>query len=160
MILLVGPKGEHVEHLSPGLIVDDVALPIDAGKIREFARATATMDAVHTDPVAAHAAGHPDVIAPLTFTVTTAHLRDQAGFVRTLGLDMARIIMGGVSWEYRRPVHAGERLRAVRTVESDVEKESRGGRLRLVGLVTAFTTDDGEVVVVQRETLIERGSAS
>ena len=149
-----------MDHLTPGTTVDDVLLPIEAGKIREFARATGTEDAVHVDVSAARAAGHPAVVAPLTFPVTTAHLRDQARFVERLGLDIARIVMGEVSWEYRRPLHAGDVLHAHRTVESDTERESRRGRMRLVGLVTEFTTEDGEVVLVQRETLIERGAAS
>jgi acyl dehydratase len=149
-----------MSHLPPGSIVDDVVLPVEAGKIHEFARATATRDVVHVDAASAHAAGYPDVIAPLTYSVATAHLRDQAGFVARLGLDIRRIVMGGVSWEYRRPLHAGETLRAVRTVESDVWKDSRSGRMRLVGLVTEFTGGDGEVVLLQRETLIERGAAS
>jgi acyl dehydratase len=142
------------------MIVDDVMLPVEPGKIREFARATATQNAVHVDVAAARAAGHPDVVPPLTYSVATAHLRDQAGFVARLGLDLHRIVMGGVSWEYRRPLHAGEVLRAVRTVESDAWKETRSGGIRLVGLVTEFTASDGEVVLLQRETLIERGVAS
>jgi hypothetical protein len=135
--------------LEPGRLVDRVTLPVEAGRIRELARATGA-----TDP--AHAGG----LATLTHVVTAAHLRDQRAFVAGLGLDITRIVVGGVSWEYARPLRAGDVLDAVRRVESDERREGRSGPLRLVVLATEFTDQHGVVVVTQRETLVERGRAA
>jgi hypothetical protein len=134
--------------LEPGRLVDRVTLPVEAGKIRELAAATGAADPAHAEG-----------LATLTHTVTAAHLRDQRAFVAGLGLDIRRIVVGGVSWEYLRPLRAGDVLDAVRRVESDDRREGRSGPLRLVVLVTEFTDAEGVVAVRQRETLVERGAA-
>jgi len=135
--------------LEPGRLVDRVTLPVEAGKIQELARATGA-----TDPV------HDEGVAPLGYVVTAAHHRDQRAFVAALGLDIRRIVVGGVSWEYARPLRAGDVLDAVRRVEGEERREGRSGTLRIVTLVTEFSDADGAVVVTQRETLIERGAAA
>jgi len=143
--------------LEPGTLVDDVVIDIERGKIREFARASAVRDPKHTDIEAARDAGFPDVLATATHVVVAGHQRDQQAFVRALGLDIRRIVVGSVRWTYERPLVAGDRLRATRTVASDETKTSRGGgTLRLVTLETVFMDDGGEAVARQREVLVER----
>ncbi len=130
--------------MHPGDILDIVTFPVESGKIREFARATFTEDPVHSD----------DGVATLTHSVVTGHYRDQRGFVERLGLAIERVVVGSVSWDYVRPLVAGDRLVATRRVESD---ENRRG-MRFVTLATEFTAAAGEIVLVQREVLIERGA--
>ncbi len=140
----------------PGQFVDEVELPVERGKIREFARATATSDPVHTSAADAIAAGFPAIPATATYTVGVAHYRDQAAFVESLGLDITRIVVGSVSWRYLRVAVEGDLLTATRTVESDERREGRSGPVRIVTLVTDFVDQRGELVVVQHEALIER----
>jgi acyl dehydratase len=142
----------------PGEILDIVEIPVERGKIREFARSTFVTDAVHTDATAAEAAGFAAVPATATHSVVTGHYRDQRAFVETLGLALDRIVVGQVSWEYGRPLLAGDRLTATRTVEIDESREGRSGRMRIVTLRTEFVDQAGDVALVQREVLIERGS--
>jgi acyl dehydratase len=149
-----------MDRLPPGRLVDEVTLPVERGKVREFVRATGASDPVHVDADAAAAAGFEAIPAPLTFSVSTAHLRDQQTFVRGLGLVLERIVVGSVSWEYRRPILVGDELRAVRRVESDESRAGRSGPMRFVTLATEFTDQRGELVLVQREVLIERGISS
>jgi acyl dehydratase len=130
--------------MQPGDILDVVEFRVESGKIREFARATFTTDPVHTE----------GSLATLTHSVVTGHYRDQRGFVSALGLVLERVVVGSVSWEYARPLGAGDQLVATRRVESD---ENRRG-MRFVTLATEFTDAAGEVVLVQREVLIERGT--
>ncbi|WP_448256017.1 FAS1-like dehydratase domain-containing protein [Microbacterium aurum] len=141
----------------PGSIVDDVVLDVEAGKIREFARATRAEDAAHVDDEAAADRGHPARIATLTHSIAVGHLRDQAGFVERLGLDIRRVVVGEVSWRYERPLVAGDRLQATRRVVSDVSRDGSSGRLRLVTLETEFADQAGAVVATVREVLVERG---
>ncbi|RFA10494.1 acyl dehydratase [Subtercola boreus] len=129
-----------------GGVVDTVEFTVEAGKIREFARATFTEDP-------RHAAGE---LATATHSVVTGHYRDQRGFVARLGLAIERIVVGSVSWEYERPLIAGDRLVATRRVEADTVREGRTGAMRFVTLATSFTDAAGETALVQREVLIER----
>jgi acyl dehydratase len=145
-----------MERLSPGRLVDEVTVPVEAGKVRELVRATATLDPVHLDREAAMAAGFGGIPAPLTFSVTAGHLRDQQAFVRELGLDIGRIVAGSVAWEYRRPLVVGDVLTATRRVLSDESRIGRSGPMRLVTLVTEFVDPEGAVALVQHEVLVER----
>lgn len=143
-----------------GTLVDDVVLDIEAGKIREFARATGAQDAAHADAGVAAARGLPAPLATLTHSVAVGHLRDQQAFVDALGLDIRRVVVGEVAWRYARPLVAGDRLRATRRVVSDQTREGTSGSLRLVTLETEFVDTTGAVAAAVREVLIERGSAS
>ena len=142
-----------------GDVVDSVTFTVEAGKIGEFARATHATDPVHTDPAAARAAGFDAGAATPTHVVVAGHHRDQRGFVNALGLDISRIVVGSVEWEYARPLVAGDRLTGIRRVVGDATREGkRGGTMRLVTLQTDWTGDDGAVALTQREVLVERGT--
>jgi acyl dehydratase len=139
-------------------VVDTVTVDVEFGKIREFARATHAHDAVHTDSSIARDAGFDRIPATPTHVVVAGHQRDQQAFVRSLGLAIERIVVGSVEWEYARPLAAGDRIVGTRRVVDDATKEGkRGGSMRLVTLETQWVDDSGNVVVTQREVLIERG---
>lgn len=80
-------------------------------KIREFALAIGEGASVCLDVQAARAAGHPDVVAPPTFTVTFTmplieeFLRDPA-----FGWDYARMVHGDQSITLQRPIYGGDEL--------------------------------------------------
>jgi acyl dehydratase len=128
-----------------GTVVDEFAFAVEAGKVREFARA---IDA----PL--------DLRVPLTFTVVAGHYRDARAAVEKLGLDIQRVVVGEVEWEYTRPVVVGDRLSARRVVAGVKTREgARGGSMTLVTLETEFRDADGDVAVRQREVLIETGAS-
>ena len=141
-----------------GSVVDEVSFDVERGKIREFAKATATEDPVHTDEAAAYAAGSDSLLATPTHVVVAGHLRDQRGFVDRLGLALERVVVGGVKWQYLRALRAGDSLHGIRRVTEDVQREgSRGGTMRILTLVTEYVDGHGEPVVRMQETIIERG---
>jgi acyl dehydratase len=123
-------------------------------KIREFATAIGAGDPAYHDPVAARAAGYPDVVAPPTFPVviTMASSRrivdDPA-----LGMDYSRVVHGDQRFAYTRPVVAGDELVCTDTVEEIVE---RGGHEFLTSR-TDVTTAGGEPVVTVWSKLVVRG---
>ncbi|MEW2547930.1 MaoC family dehydratase N-terminal domain-containing protein [Streptomyces sp. NPDC047002] len=95
--------------------------PYEVGreKIREFAEAIGDATAAYTDPEAAKALGHPDVIAPPTFVFAVTFRA--AGEVITdplLGLDYSRVVHGSQKFAYNRPVRAGDRLTVTSTIEA------------------------------------------
>jgi acyl dehydratase len=128
-----------------GRLVDEVAFTVEAGKVLELARATGA-----TSP------DHPARLATATHVVVAAHHRDQQGFVDALGLDITRVVVGSVAWEYARPLRVGDVLRGARTVVADDTRESRHGTLRRITLETAYVDQDGAVPVRVTEVLVER----
>jgi acyl dehydratase len=144
-----------------GTEVDRVSFPVEAGKIAELARAIHDPAPRYRDPEAARAEGFGGIVAPLNLAVLMGHHRDQIGAVQTLGLDIARIVVGEVEWRYHRPVLAGDQLDGVRRVTAVKQKQGgRGGTMTIVTMETVLRDADGEPVVTYTETLIETGRAS
>ncbi len=83
-----------------GTLVDEFAFAVEAGKVREFARAIQD----------------PSDGVPLTFTAVAAHHRDARAAVEKLGLDIRRVVVGEVEWEYARPLVVGDELHGRRVV--------------------------------------------
>jgi acyl dehydratase len=139
-----------------GDLVDRVTFDVERGKIREFALATFAVDPIYTDRQAAAERDFPDVVGTPTYGIVTAHHRNQREWVLSLGLDIARVVMGSSRWEYRRPFVAGDRITATRRVLTDERKQASRGALRILTLETEYTDDQGCVVLVQRDVVIER----
>jgi hydroxyacyl-ACP dehydratase HTD2-like protein with hotdog domain len=127
-----------------GTVVDEFSFGVEAGKVREFARAI----------------GADGDLVPLTFSVVAGHYRDARAAVEKLGLDIRRVVVGEVEWEYARPLVVGDQLSAQRVVVDVKTREgSRGGSMTLVTLETEFRDADGDVALRQREVLIETGAS-
>jgi hypothetical protein len=120
-----------------GVIVDEVDMPVEAGKLREFAIAVGEPD---------------DGGMPLTFSSVASHYRDQAAMVALLGLDIRRVVVGGSEWEYAAPVSVGDRLTGHRVVTDVVTKESG---MTVITLEMSLYRSDGALVVTQRDTVLE-----
>src|SRR5581483_2317981 len=130
--------------------------PYEVGreKIREFAEAVGDANPAYTDPEAAKAFGHPDVIAPPTFPfIITYRAAAQVVQDPELGLDFSRVVHGDQRFAYTRPVRAGDRLSCTVTIE---EITSRAGSDFLTTR-TDIATEDGEPVVTARQKLVVRG---
>ena len=126
--------------------------------IRRFAEAIGDTSPVYTDPEAARALGHPDVIAPPTFLTVLNFRFAMDGPIAdpALGLDYSLVVHGEQSFELHRPVHAGDVLSSVSTV-ADIRD---AGRNELITTVTEITAADGERVATARGTLVSRGTAA
>jgi acyl dehydratase len=125
-------------------------------KIREFAEAIGVTDAAYSDPAAAQALGHPDVIAPPTFPIlitmpATRLISDHP----ELGFDYARMVHGDQRFAYVRPIRAGDELVCVTRID---KLTSRAG-LDSVSLRADIATTAGEPVVTTWSKLVARGGA-
>ena len=127
---------------------------VSAAKIVEFARATGARSPLHTDPEAARAAGHADVVAPPTFLVSLAQATE-ALYVEdpAAGIDFSRVVHGEESFTLHRPVVAGDRLVPTLTVES---VRAAGGHAMVTTRVDLADEDGAEVAAV-RSMLVVRG---
>jgi hydroxyacyl-ACP dehydratase HTD2-like protein with hotdog domain len=123
-----------------GLVIDEVDFPVEEGMLREFAVAVG-----HGDPRS----------VPLTFTTVAGHWRDQQTMVELLGLDLTKIVVGESEWEYHAPIAVGDRLRGRRVVKAVAEKQGSRGSMTMITLEARFHRSDGQLAIVQRDTVIE-----
>ncbi|GAA2716005.1 MULTISPECIES: MaoC family dehydratase N-terminal domain-containing protein [Streptomyces] len=131
--------------------------PYEVGreKIREFAEAVGDANPVYTDPEAARALGHPDVIAPPTFVFAiTFQAAGQVVRDPKLGLDYDRVVHGDQRFEYVRPVRAGDLLTVTSTIDSI---KSLAGN-DVVTVRGEVHDADGELVVTAHTKLVARAA--
>ena len=126
--------------------------------IRRFAQAIGDDNPAYTDPAAARALGHPDVIAPPTFLTVLNFRFAMEGPVAdpALGLDYSLVVHGEQSFELHRPVRAGDVLTTVARVD-DIRD---AGRNELITTVSEVTDAAGEKVATLRGTIVSRGTAA
>jgi acyl dehydratase len=130
--------------------------PYEVGreKIREFAAAVGDTNPVYRDPAAARKLGYPDVIAPPTFAIiVTSRAAHQVIMDPELGVDYSRVVHGEQRFENVRPIHAGDLLTVVVTVES-IRSAAGNDIITTKGDVS---TVDGEPVLAAMNTLVVRG---
>jgi acyl dehydratase len=126
-------------------------------KIREFARAIGDANPAYTDPEAARALGHPDVLAPPTFLTVLAFRFGADGPVADpdLGMDYSRVVHGEQRFLHHRPVHPGDVL----TMTSRVADIRDAGRNEIMVVVSEITAADGERVATLTSSAVSRGTA-
>jgi acyl dehydratase len=133
----------------------DTVYEVSREKIAEFAAAAGDSDPVYVDAAAARALGHPNVIAPPTFsTILTLRASQRLITDPELGLDYDRVVHGAQRCVMSRPIALGDRL-VVTTVVDDI-RSAVGNDL----LSTRFeiVTEAGEPVQTVYSTLVARGS--
>jgi hypothetical protein len=140
----------HPAHQLIGQVLFDYEMPVERGKIREFAAATGATDPVYQGP-------NPPV--PPTFLATAMHWEPQDPPLATrLGLDLGRVLQGCQEYRFMGELpHAGDTLHAETSVESVTGKQSsRGAPMTLIVVLTRFLRPDGTLAAEGRSTVIER----
>ena len=128
-------------------------MPVEFGKVREFARALKDQSPGYGDPTRA--------VAPPTFLMSIAHwLGDLSATRPGIRLDMRRVLHGEQEFEYLRPIRPGDVLTARSRTKDVFEKPGkRGGKMTFVVGETEFANQHGEVVAYMRNTLIQTEGA-
>jgi acyl dehydratase len=136
-----------------------VGAPVEITRndIRRFAAAIGDANPLYTDVEAAKAAGYSDVIAPPTFLISASTGGGDGGFIREpgLGLNFAMVVHGEETFEFTRPVVAGDVL----TLEQRIADIPAKGSNELMTLVTEVTSATGEHVATVTNTIVSRGTA-
>lgn len=130
--------------------------------IRYFALALDDDNPLYLDEVSAREAGHADIVAPPTLICEScqyAHQRPDAdGYIGHdwhLPLPHCRMIRAANDYQFMRPVLASDVISVTWTLESLTEKpSSRGGSQLFVQSVARYTDARGELVAVNRETMV------
>jgi acyl dehydratase len=130
--------------------------------IRYFALAMGDDNPLYVDTAYAKEAGYPSVIAPPTLVVETCQYAhrppDADGYIGHewhLPITGCRTIRAGNDYEFMRPVLPDDRISVTWTLEDIVERgSSRGGTQLFVTSVARYRDAAGEVVAINRETLV------
>lgn len=122
--------------------------------VRAFAAAVFAQDPAHTDPEAARALGHADLLAPPTFAIIVAQ-RAEAAVVADpeAGIDFSRVVHADQRVTHARPIVVGDELVAATTVDA-VRAVGTGA---MVTFRTEITDRQGQPVSTARSSLLVRG---
>lgn len=130
----------HIGHALPVFSV-----PVEAGRLRFFAKATGQTDPVYVDEAAARDAGHPGLPVPPTFLFCLEMEAPDPAALRTLlGIDYRRILHGEQRFRYHAMAHAGDVLRYEPRIADIYDR--KGGALEFVERHTRVTRPQGELV--------------
>ena len=143
-----------VDKSTVGLTDDPTQIPIERGKVREFARSTMTSNPEYVDD--------KEPCSPPTFLTTLNFWTNAASSpMSRVGLDLRRLLHGGQEYVFHGPPpRAGTELTAQTRVDKIYEKEGkRGGTMTFVLGETEFKNQRGDVVAYMRNTAIETADA-
>ncbi|MBV1876970.1 MAG: MaoC family dehydratase N-terminal domain-containing protein [Pseudomonadales bacterium] len=138
--------------------INPPGLPIERGKVHEFANSIGAEEPLYHDEEAAKAAGLPSVVAPPTYTSAQAFFgeKNAPNMFKDLDLDLRFVLHGGQEFIYERPVFAGEVLTAVPgEVVASTKEGKRGGSMKIFDTFTDYKNQDGEVVMRVKNTLLQ-----
>lgn len=131
--------------------------------IRYFAQAIGDDNPLYTDEEYAKRHGHDGVIAPPTLVCETNQFvpdprPDEHGYIGhawDLPVRGCRLLRGGNSYTFERPVRHSDRITVRWRIEDIQERTSSSGAPMLtVESVAAYSNQDGELLATNRETLI------
>ena len=129
-------------------------VPIEEGKVREFARSLHSNSAAHEGP---------DAVIPATL-LTTALLwwAPEPNAYAALGFVQERMLHGEEEYVFHGPPpRVGDTLFGSSELVEQYEREGRrGGRMRFAKVRTSFYDKAGALVAEQRSTIIETARPS
>ena len=131
----------------------DTTLEVERGAIRRFAEAIGDQNPIYFDEAAARSAGYERIVAPPTFATSLRPPDIREG----MGVDMRRLLHGEQSFELKRALFAGDRVRVHARIADVSEKTGRNGAMDvLVTEQIGVDADTGDVVFVGRSTVLIR----
>jgi len=133
-----------------GITDEPTTMPVERGKIREFAKACLTDNPEYT------AAPAPPV-PPTFLTVRNFWMSAATSPLARVGLDLRRLLHGGEEYVFHGPPpRAGDELTMQTRVDAVYEKDGkRGGSMTFVETVTEFHDRAGRLRAECRSTAIE-----
>lgn len=129
-------------------------LPVERGKIREFARAVHARHPAH--------AGADAIIPPTYLTMARLAWEPRAEDpTASAEIDMRRVLHGEEEYVFHGPPPtAGRTLQVSSRLERTWQKPGkRGGMMRFLLVVAEFRDEAGRLVAEQRSTLVETAKA-
>ncbi|MBW2274769.1 MAG: MaoC family dehydratase N-terminal domain-containing protein [Deltaproteobacteria bacterium] len=138
--------------------INPPGIPVERGKIHEFAEAILDEHPHYHDEEAARSAGLPGVVAPPTFPIASLLYAGAQQKIppELAALDMRFALHGAQEFSFERPLFAGDQLTSEMGEVKAYEKEGkRGGLMKFVELETLYRDAAGEIVARSRTTAIQ-----
>lgn len=126
---------------------------VEKGAIRRFAEAIGDFNPIYYDDEYAKAAGFPTVVAPPTFP---ASFHSAADLRELLGVGIKSLLHAEQTFEYERPIFAGDRIYVATRVAEVLEKPSATGRMDVAVIEDEGRDEEGNLVFKARRTLVVR----
>ncbi|MGE0006286.1 MAG: MaoC family dehydratase N-terminal domain-containing protein [Parvibaculaceae bacterium] len=135
--------------IAPGEIIEEWDFTVEAGKVREFARAVRDVHGEDSD------------IVPPTFPVVAAAPFVERLIVDVLALDRSRTVHGEQRYDYFEPIRKGDRLRCTARLAADeIKTGRRGGAMRVVTTEVEYRSiATGALLCREAMTSIEKAAA-
>lgn len=139
-----------------GREIGRAVLPIEAGRLKFFAKAIGETSPVYTDEAAARAAGYRSIPAPPTFLFAAGlDAGVTLGLMAELSIPLSKVLHGEQGFEYLGPpVVAGDTITVTTQVQNIYDKKN--GALEFVELVSQAVTQDGRDVARLRSLIVVR----
>jgi len=135
-------------------------MPVERGKIREFANAIGDDNPIYSDPAYAAKSAFGSILAPPTFVATKAFWRKGESVFELAGFDPHFRLHGEEEYEYYKPILAGDVLTCESKITEAYEKPGRrGGKMTFIVLEFSFYNQKREKVLVSRTTSIHTEGA-
>lgn len=128
---------------------------VEKGAIRRFAEAIGDFNPIYYDDEYAKAAGFPTVVAPPTFP---ASFHSAADLRELLGVGIKSLLHAEQTFEYERPIFAGDRIYVATRVAEVLEKPSATGRMDVAVIEDEGRDEEGNLVFKARRTLVVRAT--
>ncbi|HZZ85360.1 MAG TPA: MaoC family dehydratase N-terminal domain-containing protein [Anaeromyxobacteraceae bacterium] len=132
---------------------EPVVLEVERGAIRRFAEALGDQNPLYEDEATARAAGLPGLAAPPTFPTVLA---TNARFRQALDLEPGSYLLGEQSFEYGRPIVAGDRVTVKSRVADVTERPGPSGPAEILVIEDEGRDAEGTFLFRARQTLVLR----
>jgi acyl dehydratase len=129
---------------------------VEKGAIRHFAEALGDYNPIYYDEEYARASGYPTIVAPPTFP---ASFHSAADLRELLGVGIKSLLHAEQTFEYDRPIFAGDRIFVSTRVLDVLERTGpTGARMDVAVIEDEGKDEEGQAVFRARRTLIIRAS--
>ena len=128
---------------------------VEKGAIRRFAESLGDYNPIYYDEEYARASGYPTVVAPPTFP---ASFSSAADLRELLGVGIKSLLHAEQSFEYERPIFAGDRIFVATRVADVLERTGPAGKMDVAVIEDEGRDEEGNLVFRARRTLIVRAA--
>ena len=128
---------------------------VEKGAIRRFAEALGDYNPIYYDEEYARASGYPTVVAPPSFP---ASFSSAADLRELLGVGIKSLLHAEQSFEYERPIFAGDRIYVATRVADVLERTGPAGKMDVAIIEDEGRDEEGNLVFRARRTLIVRAA--
>jgi acyl dehydratase len=137
----------------PGAATEEFRREITREELRSFAAALGLRNPIHHTVDAGRDAGFRDIVAPISYILGFRIVPRDIKLAH-FGIEESRAVAGEFAFEFKRPICAGDVLTA-RTVLLGVTAKPTGRPGAVLSFETAARDEQGELVLVARDTIIE-----